>query len=147
MGCVTHVIIIPDASNFTCPYVGVGGVTNSDKEQRLLHLAVEAKDIHLNEKKAELKDANEEISCLCSQLASIPVARDSAFAYGNGAGMLRLRSHLMTDPFANLALLDRNLFKPDAATHHYADKIGQTEMPDAFKDFPPPSSPVGNDAT
>lgn len=82
-------------------------------------MAIMAKDTRLNEKKAKLKDFNEEITCQCSQFASAHAARDCAFAYGYGVGILRFRS-LMTNPFAELTHLDLNLFKLQGYAHRDA---------------------------
>lgn len=108
-----------------------------------MHLAVMVKVTCLNEKKAQLADAKEDITRLRSQLVYAPIARDHAFAYGYGVGVLRLRSHLITNLSTDLMHLDPNLFKPEATSCYYVDKFGRTEMPNTFTDIPSPPSPFG----
>lgn len=67
-----------------------------------------------------------------SQLACVPTTRDSAFAYGYGAGILKLRTLLLTDPTTILTALDRDLFYREIAACRHADTFGWVEMPDAF---------------
>lgn len=116
-----------------------------DEELRKAMLQTETWDQHVSRKKKELAEARADVKFLRNQLACVPDARNRAFGFGYGAGILRLRSLLLTNPSTNLVNLDQELFVPEENNLLQADRFRQKEMPDAF--IRTPSLPPPNDAS